>query len=371
MRSILATAVSLLPFFYTSASARPQTSTSSVACNNSPSLCNQPYFNVTYLGAHDSAFVANSSNRYDISANQYFNTTMQLNAGVRLLQAQIQQANGSDGTSQLHLCHTTCSLYDAGTVQGWLEEVNAWMGANPNEVVTILLVNGVNADAATLGEIFTNSGITQYSYTPTSQTAESWPTLGEMISANTRLVTFIAAIQSSSTAAPFLLNEWDYVWENNYQVVSSSNFTCAPARPSAVAGSFSTAQSSGRMFLMNHFLYQEQLFSIQSPDVENAGSTNSPDVNSVGALGYSANDCTNQYGSKPNYILVDWFNVGPAIDTVDRLNQVSDVTGRTTVTTANLKIEGDSSSSSGAGRLEKSVLAVLLGVAAAVSVGWM
>jgi hypothetical protein len=323
--------------------------------------------NVTYLGAHDSPFVSNTSNSYDISGNQYFNTTTQLNAGVRLLQAQIQRPNSSDTSGTLHLCHSSCSLYDAGTIENWLAEVNTWMGANPNEVVTILLVNGVGADATTLGQIFTSSGITQYSYTPSSASPSSWPTLQQMINANTRLVTFIASL-SSNAGAEYLLNEWDYMWENNYLVTTPSNFTCTPDRPAAVQGSYATASSSGRMFMMNHFLYQQQLFNIESPDVESAGTTNSPDTNTVGALGYAANYCASQYGSKPTFVLVDWFNVGPAIETVDRLNQIGDVSGRTQVTTANLKVERASASANTGDQIGGSALALVLGLSVALGI---
>jgi hypothetical protein len=141
------------------------------------------------------------------------------------------------------------------------------MDSNPNEVVTILLVNGVNADASTLGSLFTSSGITKYAYTPTSSTPSTWPTLQSLITANTRLVTFIADL-ASNTGSEYLLNEFDYMWENPYQVDAASNFSCTPARPSAVAGSLSSAKSSGRMFLMNHFLYETQLFSIETPNTE-------------------------------------------------------------------------------------------------------
>ncbi|KIW00550.1 uncharacterized protein PV09_07905 [Verruconis gallopava] len=367
MNSLLASTALFFSLFGSTAFARPQTTSTSTACNNSPSLCSRSYANVTYLGAHDSAFISNSSNGYDISGNQYFNTTTQLNAGVRLLQSQIQSAGSSNSSSDLHLCHTSCSLLDAGTVESWLTEVKTWMDSNPNEVVTMLLVNGANADATTLGEIFTNSGITKYAYTPTSSTPSSWPTLQEMISADTRLVIFIASL-SSNTGAEFLLNEFDYVWENNYDVTDASNFTCTPARPSAVAGSLSTAKSSGRMFLMNHFLDQNELIA-QVPDVAAANTTNSPDTSIVGSLGYSASQCTSQYGAPPNYILVDWFNVGPAISTVDSLNGVTAATGREQVTTANLKVA--SSSSSDSRRTESSALALVIGFAVAASVGWI
>jgi len=369
MRSLLSTAASLLPLFYTKVCALPQTTTSSTACNNSPALCSQPYANVTYLGAHDSPFTSNSSNSYDVSGNQYFNTTVQLNAGVRLLQAQMQRPNSSDPSQPIHLCHTSCNLYDAGTLENWLGEVKAWMDSNPNEVVTILLVNGPGATAAELGPIFTGSGITQYSYTPTSAATSTWPTLQEMISANTRLVTFIASLTDNS-GATFLLNEWDYMWENNYQVTTSSNFTCTPDRPSSLQGSLATAASSGRMFMMNHFLYLQQLFNIQTPDVDNLGTTNSPDTNTIGSLGYSADQCTSQYGTKPTFVLVDFFNVGPAISTVDRMNQVTgQISGRQAVTTSNMKVESESTGA--AGRIERSAFVLALGFACALSAGWL
>jgi hypothetical protein len=244
------------------------------------------------------------------------------------------------------------------------------MEANPNEVVTILLVNGVGATASTLGQIFTNSGITQHAYTPASATPSTWPTLQQMISANTRLVTFIASLDDN-TGAEYLLNEWDYMWENNYLVKTPSNFTCTPDRPAAVGGSFTTAASSGRMFMMNHFLYEEQLFNIETPDVDNAANTNSPDTNTIGALGTAADDCTRQYGSKPTFVLVDWFNVGPAIETVDRLNGVSDVTGRAQVTTANLKVDRDTASANAAGSLSSSGMALVLGSVVALGAIWL
>lgn len=339
---------------------------SSTACNNSPSLCSRSYSNITYLGAHDSPFVSNSSNSFTVSGNQFYNSTAQLSAGVRLLQAQIQHANSSDTSTPLHLCHTDCDLYDGGLLVTWLEEVKTWMDSNPNEVVTILLVNGVDATASTLGGLFTTSGITKYSYTPSSATPSTWPTLQTLISANTRLVTFIADL-TSNTGAEYLLNEFDYMWENPYSVNSANNFSCIPDRPSAVAGSLSTAKSSGRMFLMNHFLDEIQLFSIQTPNVTAAGSTNSPDTSITGSLGSAASSCASSYGANPNYLLVDWFNVGPAITTADNLNGISDATGRTTVSTAIQNASNSSGAEKGARR--SSAVALILGFTLAVAVG--
>ena len=44
---------------------------STTACNNSPDLCSRSYSSITQLGAHDSAFLRDSSTGFSSSGNQY------------------------------------------------------------------------------------------------------------------------------------------------------------------------------------------------------------------------------------------------------------------------------------------------------------
>ncbi|KKY20307.1 putative phosphoric diester hydrolase-like protein [Phaeomoniella chlamydospora] len=391
--------VLLLPFVYANPVQRRNTTT---ACNNSPDLCDKPYGTITHLGAHDSPFTTTRSEN-DTSANQYYNSTQQLSAGVRLLTAQVHESDG-----EYHLCHSSCLLYDAGTLESWLSDIKGWMDDNPNDgmvqripfdvnndadpvsllVVTILLVNSDDLSADTLGSIFASSGIDSYAYTPSDSTTSSststatttttsagspsfpfatttttsssstssstststsspiapsdWPTLSDLISAGTRLVTFIASLDETSDTYPYLLDEFAYIFENNYDVTSLSNFTCEPQRPTDLAGDTSSALSSGRLPFTNHFLGQDDGLGIQSPNLDEIDTTNSPSTTTTGALGTSAQDCKSEYnGQQPTFLLVDFFDVGPSIDTVDSLNNVSSsVTGRTQLSSS------DSSSSS-------------------------
>jgi hypothetical protein len=98
------------------------------ACNNSPSLCAKNYSEVLHLGAHDSAFVADEGGQMTSAANQYYNATVLLSAGVRMLQAQMH-LDGAD----VKLCHTSCDLFDAGTVVDWLKDIAAWMKDHPSD----------------------------------------------------------------------------------------------------------------------------------------------------------------------------------------------------------------------------------------------
>ncbi|KAF7944046.1 hypothetical protein EAE96_010456 [Botrytis aclada] len=324
--------------------AKAAVSTSTTACNNSPELCSRNYNNITHMGAHDVAFLRDSTTGYSTSGNQFYNATVALSAGIRLLQAQVHNSNGT-----LELCHTSCLLLDGGSLESFLKEIKTWMDANTNEVVTLILVNSDDESAATFGSVFSSSGIDTYGYTPTSTTApiETWPTLQTLITANTRLITFIASIDYDSTY-PYLLPEFTYVFETYFGVLSLDAFNCTLQRPSSV-DSASAAVSSNYMGLINHFADSAQSFGITVPDVSNITTTNSAATDTTGALGTQAQQCKSEWGVKPTFILVDFFNVGPSIDTADIMNGIQGQTiGRTNVSTsiltANSNSNGDSSS---------------------------
>jgi hypothetical protein len=99
------------------------------ACNGQDALCSRPYSNVTFVGSHDSAFVGLLP-----SQNQLLSVADQLGFGVRFLQA---QTHNLDGT--IEMCHTSCDLLDQGTLTDYLKPIKSFMDANPNEVVTLLL----------------------------------------------------------------------------------------------------------------------------------------------------------------------------------------------------------------------------------------
>ncbi|KAI9837775.1 MAG: hypothetical protein M1819_006709 [Sarea resinae] len=314
----------------------------STACNNSPDLCSRSYSNITHLGAHDSAFVRDASTADFIGGDQYYNATRALSAGVRLLSAQVHNSSG-----EWHLCHTSCALLDVGPLHTWLAGIKTWMDDNPNDVVTILLVNSDSATASDLNGEFVKANISDYGYTPpsSSKALDTWPTLQSLISKNTRLVTFIASLDpSSNTVAPYLLDEFTFVWENPYDVTSLNNFSCVPDRPTSVKGNTAAALSSGRLPLMNHFLYSKEILGIEVPDTGNLSTTNAPS-GATGNLGDTATGCADTWGRAPTFILVDFFNVGPAIESVDKLNGIT-ATGRTSVPSTNASPDSDSAEAS-------------------------
>lgn len=336
------------------------TATAQTACNNSPDLCSRPFNNITQLGAHNSPFLRNKNTSFSTSGNHYYDTTTQLDAGVRLLSAQVHNFNGT-GADEWHLCHSSCDLLDAGTLEAWLSTIKTWMDKNTNDVVTVLLVNSDSASASDLGAQFNSSGIAQYAYTPPSTSAPTtWPTLDALIGNNTRLMTFIASLNDASPQYPFLMNQYTYTFENDFENINPSNYSCTPSRPTGLT----TSSTGGRMFVQNHFLYETQLFGIQSPNASYAGVTNAQE--GYGSLGTAISNCTNVYGRVPWTVMVDFFNVGPAIASVDAANGVAgSVTGRRTLSTAALTEESEG----GVARAQGSLLAVVVTVVVAVGFG--
>ncbi|KAM0286247.1 hypothetical protein ACHAQH_000975 [Verticillium albo-atrum] len=287
------------------------------------------------MGAHNAAFLRDDSTGFSVSGNQFFNATVALDSGLRLLQSQVHFENNT-----LRLCHSSCSLMDAGSLEDWLRPINTWMNDNPNEVVTLLLVNSDDKDAATYASAFEGSGISSHAYTPeTAGATSTWPTLQSLIDAKTRLVTFVTNMDAS-TEHPYLLPEFSYVFETAFKVTAPTGFNCSLDRPTTQS-SASAAMGAGLLPLMNHFMYEAVSSSILIPAEGLIDDTNSPNTNGVsGALGAHAQTCRSQWGVVPTFVLVDFYDKGPALETADQMNGVSDAVGR---------VDSSSAGESGAG----------------------
>lgn len=122
-------------FSATASSTPTATVVNTRACNNYPEFCSRKYSNITEISCHNSPFITSNN----LAANQQYDVTLQLDDGVRFLQAQIQwPTNGTEP----HFCHTSCDILDAGPITEWLTKVKTWVAKHPYDVVTILLGNG-------------------------------------------------------------------------------------------------------------------------------------------------------------------------------------------------------------------------------------
>lgn len=110
------------------------------------------------------------------------------------------------------------------------------MDDNPNEVITILMVNSDGIDPTVWAAAYAASGMSDYAYQPPSVPVsyDGWPTLQELISSGKRAVNFLAQNADMSTA-PYLLDEFSMVWETPYGQTDAS-FPCTVDRGSPASG---------------------------------------------------------------------------------------------------------------------------------------
>lgn len=85
--------------------------------------------------------------------------------------------------------------------------VKTWLDANPNEVLSLLIVNIDNLPASAYGTVFARVGLDTISYAPTASPipATGWPTLGTLIDSGKRLLTFLDN-GADLAAVPYLID---------------------------------------------------------------------------------------------------------------------------------------------------------------------
>lgn len=265
-------------------------------CNGNADLCARSFGNVSFVGAHDSYAVGSMN----LAANQDYNVTQQLKDGIRMLQ---NQAHSTD-SGEIHLCHTDCILYDGGPFSDYLGSVKAWMDSNPQDVLSMLIVNINNLAASAFGQVFQSTGLADLALIPQSNPlpASQWPTLGDMIDSGKRLVVFMDN-GANDTNFPYLIPEFTNIWETAFDVTDPS-FSCAVDRKQG--------DTSQQMYLINHFLDSNQTIigsvSSLAPDKAQLNVTNA--VSGPGSLGQQAADCIAQNGRAPNFMLVDFYDYG-------------------------------------------------------------
>lgn len=320
----------------------------SKACNNSPHLCDLSYGAITHLGTHNSPFIRDKSTSFSTSGNQYFNVTVQLDAGIRLLQGQLHRdSNGGEP----RLCHSTCTLMDGGTLRDWLSHIKAWMDQHASEVVTLLIANGDRVTASELLPSFTNSGTDLLAFVPSPAGTRipKFPTLQTMIKDDKRLVVFVTA-GGGDASVPFLLNEWDYIWETKWENTDPKAWSCAVDRPGRLRGEggIKRAQSEGVVPLLNWYLYVNMGLGMMRPYVEVITDTNGPSL----TTGLETCKDSSHWAALlpprvPTFVLVDFFNDGSPIATIDALNNVTDPVNRVTPPPTPTQTEGENWGSKG------------------------
>ncbi|KAJ5086409.1 hypothetical protein NUU61_007716 [Penicillium alfredii] len=327
-------------------------------CNNYPEFCTRRYSNITMVAAHNSPFVRSSN----VAANQALDVIAQLNDGVRMLQFQTHYENDT-----VQLCHTSCQLLNVGTLESYLTKVAEWMRENPFEVVTLMIGNFDLVSVSKFKDPIEKSGLKDLVYKPPKAPMglHDWPTLSEMIISGKRVVVFMD-YQADQKKIPWIIDEFSQMWESPFSP-TNPNFPCDVQRPPGL----SDQDAKKRMYLVNHNLNLELnlgALSLLIPNTAQISQTNA--VNGTGSLGWMAGNCSERFDRPPNFLLVDYYNMGSADGKGVYNGSVFDVAAKMNNVTYNRDCCGkESAASHGASMVNlTTVLLLVMGVQWVMSV---
>ncbi|KAF9909838.1 hypothetical protein BX616_011044 [Lobosporangium transversale] len=270
-------------------------------CNGYAGLCAKTYDQVAYPTTHN-AYAYQPADA--LALNQHNDIPTQLGDGIR---AFMLDAYKSTNPNDIQLCHTSCNLLDAGPLSKVLSQIKSFLDDNKNEVITIFWENSADLAASQFQTVYAAAGLSDYLYTQSAGTTK-WPTLAEMISSGKRLVNFIAS--GADASVPWLMNEYDYVFETPYQITKGAEFPCTIDRPSG---------ERKQMYVLNHFISQTLATGGQNIDVpqpDAAAQTNGED------LVTHINSCQSTFSQVPNFVAVDFYEKGTLLQTVAQINDV-------------------------------------------------
>lgn len=188
----------------------------------------------TFIGAHDNIASRTADDGWLLSGNRYYNVSVQLQSGVRLLQA--QGHSDPNGSNEIRLCHFNCALMDGGSFHDHLLTVRQLLDAHPYDLVTLLFVNVVCGGLLLWMKAYYDAGLDLLPYIPPPDKhggimyLNDRPTIAEMVATNQRVVTFLSS-GANEDIAPYLLNQFDYMFETDFGIEAPWQYNYQPARP--------------------------------------------------------------------------------------------------------------------------------------------
>lgn len=274
------------------------------ACNGSEALCSRRYDQVTYAATHNAYSYAEGGPISYLFPNQDRPIPDQLAYGIRALGIRPCPYQGGDEAEEGRVYTThNCALkgfMGQEPLVDVLSQIRVFLEQNPGEVVTLLAESAVSP--AEVAQVFEQAGLLPYLYEHDSQ--RGWPTLGEMVSSNRRLVVFNDS--QDPGRPPWQLFMWDHIVDTDYNVTDKAQFSCE----------FYRGKPSNALYFLNQFIYQDLKDGLLVPNKELAQIANDKDF-----VEARARQCAKETSRTVNFVYVDWYAQGGLMAAVDALNQ--------------------------------------------------
>jgi len=251
-------------------------------CNGARELCEKPLNEVTFAVTHNS--FATPDRFKPGFRNQSQHIDRQLEQGIRGLMLDTYWHDPLFSGPRAALCHRYCTVGGYTDLEPELASVAAFLDAHPREVV-ILLVEPHSLSPERFEASMERAGLLRYAFDEPVQN-ETWPTLGELIARDRRVVVFYENEEgkADATAPAFYRPLWEAAWETPYSFESVSRFSCDKNR----------GRTGAPFFLVNHFV------SDPAGTVDGSREANAPQVLAARLLACGALQ-------RPSLVAVDYF----------------------------------------------------------------
>jgi hypothetical protein len=313
-------------------------------CNGFLQLCDRRYNEVTFPTTHnglsDKPPTITSGASIVSVQNQDKAFIEQLKAGIRATKLPLHWENNI-----LKVCHgfpeekfpvwvpqalnRPCQIDPATeSLLDVLKILKKFLDENPREIFTFFL-EGATGDHAKLAEIFAKAGFNENNV-HAQLLHEQWPTLGQMINNNKRLVVFVSLPDSkSSSKIPWLHLMDEFVWQTDFKFGDIKELKKDIQNPKIREGASQTIfdkrleQPDNKISVVQHFItpiYKK----VQWGRIVPIGGTiqEAKIANSRPILMKRLEALEKKAHVPLNFIWVDFFEYGDLFDVINELNKV-------------------------------------------------
>lgn len=266
-------------------------------CNGHDELCARRYDQVAYPGTHDA--YADAADNFG-APDQTYTMTRQLDDGVRVLHLEMQAYDGD-----VSLCHSVCQIGSQLLVDGFTE-VRRFLDSHPREVVT-LLMESTNVASDDVAARVHQSGLDRYTHAQAM--GAPWPTLGQLIAANQRVITLLADQSGTGgTHYSWLLDRFAWSWETPWDNQTLADFAQCGADRGTMGND---------LYVVDTYLEDQILTTTAHAQL----------VNDNPFLVDRLLHCQAVAAQLPNYVMVNYYQVGDLFAVVDVLNGFAPLPG--------------------------------------------
>jgi len=201
---------------------------------------------------------------------------------------------GEDVPRAVYLCHGFCEL-GATPLAEALAIFRDFLERQPREVIVIFVEDHIPADD--VAAVFEDAGLTRWTHT--HREGSVWPTLGEMIERNERL---LVMAENDGSGPDWYHPGFELTQETPYSFASPAEFSCEPNR----------GLPESPLFQLNHWIEKVM------PSPGDAQRVNEFEFLLKRALG-----CQAERGMLPNLVAVNFYEIGHVLRVVDVLNGIA------------------------------------------------